>query len=52
MEFYRQEYWSELPLPIPGDLPNPGTELESLHLLYWQEGSLPLSHLESPSTVQ
>ena len=22
----RQEYWSGLPLPSPGDLPNPGTE--------------------------
>ena len=22
----RQEYWSELPFPPPGDLPNPGTE--------------------------
>ena len=51
MEFYRQEYWRELPLPIPGDLPDPGTELESWHLLHWQADSLPLSHLESPSTV-
>jgi len=24
MEFSRQEYWSRLPLPSPGDLPNPG----------------------------
>ena len=24
MEFSRQEYWSGLPFPIPGDLPNPG----------------------------
>ena len=24
MEFSRQEYWSELPFPTPGDLPNPG----------------------------
>ena len=24
MEFTRQEYWSELPFPSPGDLPNPG----------------------------
>ena len=24
MGFYRQEYWRELPFPIPGDLPNPG----------------------------
>ena len=26
MRFFRQEYWSELPFPSPGDLPNPGTE--------------------------
>ena len=26
MEFSRQEYWSGLPLPTPGDLPNPGIE--------------------------
>ena len=24
MEFSRQEYWSVLPFPSPGDLPNPG----------------------------
>ena len=24
MEFSRQEYWSGLPFPYPGDLPNPG----------------------------
>ena len=30
MEFSRQEYWSELPYPSPGDLPNPGTEPKSL----------------------
>jgi len=23
MEFFRQEYWSGLPFPSPGDLPNP-----------------------------
>ena len=28
-EFYRQEYWSGLPLPSPGDLVDPGTELGS-----------------------
>ena len=22
--FFRQEYWSGLPFPFPGDLPNPG----------------------------
>jgi len=26
MEFPRQEYWSRLPFPSPGNLPNPGTE--------------------------
>ena len=26
MEFPRQEHWSGLPFPSPGDLPNPGTE--------------------------
>ena len=28
--FSRQEYWSWLLRPPPGDLPNPGVELESL----------------------
>ena len=28
--FSRQEYWSELPCPSPGDLPNSETESESL----------------------
>ena len=26
MAFSRQEYWSGLPFPSPGDLPKPGTE--------------------------
>ena len=26
MEFSRQEYWSWLPFPSSGDLPNPGIE--------------------------
>ena len=29
MEFSRQEYWSELPFPSPGDLANPGIESRS-----------------------
>ena len=28
--FSRQEYWSGLPCPLPGDLPNPEIELTSL----------------------
>ena len=30
MEFSRQEYWSGLPVPTPGDLPDPGIESASL----------------------
>ena len=30
MEFSRQEYWSGLPRPPPGDLPDPGIEPASL----------------------
>ena len=30
MGFSRQEYWSGLPFPLPGDLPDPGIEPVSL----------------------
>ena len=30
MGFSRQEYWSGLPWPPPGDLPNPGIEPTTL----------------------
>ena len=30
MGFSKQEYWSELPFPSPGDLPDPGIEPTSL----------------------
>ena len=39
MEFSRQEYWSGLPFPSPGDLPNPGIEPGSPPL---QAHSLPI----------
>ena len=42
-EFPRQEYWSGLPFPPPGDLPDPGTEPVSLMTMHWQVGSLPLA---------
>ena len=29
MGFSREEYWSGLPFPSPGDLPNPGIEARS-----------------------
>ena len=44
MEISRQEYWSVLPFPSPGDLPDPGIEPLSSAL---QANSLPLSHLGS-----
>ena len=45
MGFSRQEYWSELPFPPPGDLPHPGVQPGSPSL---QADSLPLSHLGRP----
>ena len=47
MGFSRQEYWSGLPFPFPGDLPNQGSNLHLLCLLYWQAGYLLLSYQES-----
>ena len=38
MGFSRQEYWSGLPFPSPGDLPNPGIKPQSPAL---QTGALP-----------
>jgi len=32
MVFPRKEYWSGLPFPSPGDLPDPGTGLTSFAL--------------------
>ena len=48
MGFPRQEYWSGLPFPPPGDLPHPGIELTSPAL---QADSLPLSHQGSPISL-
>ena len=47
----RQEYWSELPWPSPGDLPYPGTEPMSLCLLHWQACSLPLAPPGKPGHI-
>ena len=47
MGFSRQEYWSALPFPSPGDLPNPGIEPRSPAL---QADSLPTELLtETPA---
>ena len=43
MEFSRQEYWSGLPFPSPGDLPSLGVELRCLfYLLHRRVSSSPL----------
>ena len=38
MRFSRQEYWSGLLCPLPGDLPHPGIELASLTSPAWVGG--------------
>ena len=43
--FPRQEYWSRLPFPSPGDLLDRGIKFSSPA---WQSNSLPLSHWGSP----
>ena len=43
MVFSRQEYWSGLSFPSPGDLPDPGIEPMSPVL---QAGSLPTEYTE------
>ena len=48
MEFSRQEFWSGLPCPPPGDLPDPGIEPTSPAAFAFQVDSLLLSHLGSP----
>ena len=48
MGFPRQEYWSGLPFPSPGDLPDPGCQPVSPP---WQADSLPLSHWEASEAV-
>ena len=43
--FPRQEYWSGLPFPSPGDPPDPGIEpMSPVSPALWAD-SLPLSHL-------
>ena len=42
MESSKQEDWSGLPFPTPGNLPNPETEFVSLTSPELQAGSLPL----------
>ena len=48
MEFSKPEYWSELPFPSPGDLPNPGIECRSPAL--WAD-SLPAEPQGKPKNT-
>ena len=48
MEFSRQEYWTGLLLPTPGDLPDPGIQPVSLGSPALTGGFSPLSHLGNP----
>ena len=48
MGLSRREYWSGLPCPPPGDLPDPGNEPASPETSVLQADSLPLSHWGSP----
>ena len=45
MGFPRQKYWSGLPSPLPGDLPNTGIEPTSLRSPALAGGSDPISCL-------
>ena len=49
--FSRQEYWSGLPWPSPGDLPDPGLNPCLLCLLHWQASSLLLAPPGKPLLV-
>ena len=49
MEFSRQEYWSGLPFPLPGDLSNPGIEPTSPAL---QVDSLPIEYCGSQGMAE
>ena len=48
MEYSRQEYWSGLPFPSPGDLPHPGIKHQKKNLLHCRQILYHLSHQGSP----
>ena len=51
MGFSRQEYWSGLPCPPPGDLPDSGIEPTSPESPALRADSLLLSQSEGPRTL-
>ena len=57
MGFSRQEYWSGLPFPSPGDLPNPGIEpgsptLQADALTFEPPGKPPLEYISQYFTIK
>ena len=52
MVFSRQEYWSGLPFPSPGHLPDPGIECESPVSSVLQVDYLPLTYQGSPKKIR
>ena len=52
MGFFRQEYWSGLPSPSPGDLPDPGIEPMFPVSPALQVDSLPAEILGKPPRIQ
>ena len=56
MGFSRQKYWSRLPFPSPGDLPNPGVEpgspaLQAQSLLSEPPGKLTVTRAPGDSRL-
>ena len=51
MGFSRQQYWSELPCPPPGDLPDPGIKPVFPATPALQVDSLMLNHQGSPNQI-
>ena len=52
MDFSRQEYWSGLPFPSPGDLPDPEIKPTSPVSPASQENSLPIELSGKPMLSQ
>ena len=51
VKFSRHEYWSGLPFPTSGDLPDSGIETMS-PASFWQEDSLPLAPPRKPKLIK
>ena len=51
MGFFRQEYWSELPFPSPGNLPDPGIKPMSPVSPALQADSLPSGKQMRPKDI-